>query len=179
MCNVARKAETQIEMHANLLRTSPSHPSPHPTPGLSSSGLLCKPHGPPPRVSRHSPATQQAVFRSLDVGMSLSDVAAAWALACQDTVCWESCRRVGIDTSIGRIVPLHGGRGRRSSGAAGGRHYYCCCDFVRFRRLIFVVPSSVPTWCVRLLAGFFCCWCYVLSSSQAVTLIVQCAEGRR
>eukprot|EP00903_Cladosiphon_okamuranus_P015398 g14222.t1 len=71
-----------------------------------------------------SPATEQAVFRSLDVGMSLSDVAAAWALACQDTVCWESCRRVGIDTCVGRIVPLHD-RGRRSSGEAGTGDYFC------------------------------------------------------
>jgi len=45
--------------------------------------------------------------------MSLSDVAAAWALACQD-----SCPRVGIDASAGRIVPLP--RGGGGWGAAGG-----------------------------------------------------------
>ncbi|CAM9245032.1 unnamed protein product [Pylaiella littoralis] len=59
------------------------------------------------------PGTQQALFRSLDVGMALADVTAAWALACQDAVHWESCPRVGIDASAGRVVPLHDGGGAR------------------------------------------------------------------
>ncbi len=59
--------------------------------------------------------------------MSLSDVAAAWALACQDTVCWESCPRVGVDAFAGRIVPLPGGGGDgegRGTGAALGNGGY-------------------------------------------------------
>ncbi|CAM9598768.1 unnamed protein product, partial [Scytosiphon promiscuus] len=65
-----------------------------------------------------SPGTQQAVFRSLDVGMALSDVAAAWALVCQDTVCWESCARIGVDPHAGRLALLYTDD-RRGSG--GGR----------------------------------------------------------
>ncbi|CAM9912535.1 unnamed protein product, partial [Ectocarpus fasciculatus] len=71
-----------------------------------------------------SPGTQQAVFRSLDVGMALSDVAAAWALVRQDAVCWESCPRVGLDHSAGRLISLGDGRraeetGENSSGRRG------------------------------------------------------------
>lgn len=72
-------------------------------------------HRPPPYPS---PGTQQAVFRSLDVGMALSDVAAAWALVCQDTVCWESCPRIGVDTHAGCLAPVHRHDGR---GTRGGR----------------------------------------------------------
>ncbi|CBN77031.1 expressed unknown protein [Ectocarpus siliculosus] len=72
-----------------------------------------------------SPGTQQAVFRSLDVGMALSDVAAAWALVRQDAVCWESCPRVGLDHSAGRLISLGDGArgeetGENSSGRRGG-----------------------------------------------------------
>lgn len=64
-----------------------------------------------------SPRTHQAVFRSLDVGMALSNVAVAWALACQDTVHWERCSLIGIDPSAGRIVPVDcAGRGSCGGG---------------------------------------------------------------
>ncbi|CAN0469087.1 unnamed protein product, partial [Laminaria digitata] len=66
-----------------------------------------------------SPGTQQAVFRSLDVGMALEDVAVAWALVCQDAVCWRRCSRVGIDASAGCIVPLDDDRGAGGDGGAG------------------------------------------------------------
>ncbi|CAM9796412.1 unnamed protein product [Ectocarpus sp. 8 AP-2014] len=69
-----------------------------------------------------SPGTQQAVFRSLDVGMALSDVAAAWALVRQDGVCWESCPRVGLDHSARRLISLgNGARGEETGDNSRGR----------------------------------------------------------
>ncbi|CAB1108623.1 unnamed protein product [Ectocarpus sp. CCAP 1310/34] len=62
-----------------------------------------------------SPGTQQAVFRSLDVGMALSDVAAAWALVRQDAVCWESCPGVGLGHSGGRLISLGDGARREET----------------------------------------------------------------
>lgn len=93
----------------------------------------------------------------MDVGMSLSDVAAAWALACQDAVCWESCPRVGVDASAGRIVPLPGGVGAggavgngdygRQAGAAGEPVLRCFCLFLFV--VTRVVVSRPDRFCAR------------------------------
>ncbi|CAN0194837.1 unnamed protein product [Ectocarpus sp. 12 AP-2014] len=73
-----------------------------------------------------SPGTQQAVFRSLDVGMALSDVAAAWALVRQDAVCWESLPRVGLDHSADRLISLgDGARGEETGDNSSGRRGRC------------------------------------------------------
>ncbi|CAM9825343.1 unnamed protein product [Sphacelaria rigidula] len=50
-----------------------------------------------PTASRRSPGTHQAVFRSLDVGMSLNDACLAWALTCQDQVYWQYSPRLTAD----------------------------------------------------------------------------------